>query len=67
MVESIIDDMKNLYNNDEKYQKLSWKIIETYFKDKYLTRLVSHQIESYNYFIEHQIQETIKMFNPSTY
>ena len=23
-----------------------------------------HQIESYNYFIEHQIQETINMYNP---
>ena len=50
--------------NKKKYEKLSWKIIETYFKNKHLTRLVRHQIESYNYFIEHQIQETIKMFNP---
>ena len=50
--------------DEKEYQKLSWKIIETYFKNKHLTRLVRHQIESYNYFIEHQIQETIKMFNP---
>ena len=49
---------KNLLNG------LSWKIIESYFKEKYLTRLVRHQIESYNYFVEHQIEETIKMFNP---
>ena len=65
MVDSIKNDIKYLYDSGEKfYQKLSWKIIESYFKDKYLTRLVRHQIESYNYFIEHQIQETIKMFNP---
>ena len=43
---------------------LSWKIIESYFKEKYLTRLVRHQIESYNYFVENQIEETINMFNP---
>ena len=49
---------KNLLNG------LSWKIIESYFKEKYLTRLVRHQIESYNYFVEHQIEETINMFNP---
>jgi len=62
-MEKILKDF-SLQNNDKDYQKLSWKIIETYFKNKHLTRLVRHQIESYNYFIEHQIQETIKMFNP---
>ena len=43
---------------------LSWKIIESYYKNKHLTRLVQHQIDSYNYFVNHQIQETIDMFNP---
>ena len=51
-------------DEEKDYQKLSWKIIENYFKNKHLTRLVRHQLESYNYFIEHQIQETINMFNP---
>ena len=41
-----------------------WKIIETYFKDHHLKRLVRHQVESYNHFIEHAIQATINMFNP---
>ena len=45
-------------------EKISWKIIESYFKNKYLNRLVRHQIESYNHFIENQIYSTIKMFNP---
>ena len=66
-MEEILKDFSSKENeteNEKEYQKLSWKIIETYFKDKHLTRLVRHQIESYNYFIEHQIQETIKMFNP---
>jgi len=50
--------------SEKKHENLSWKIIKTYFKDKHLTRLVRHQIESYNHFIEQQIQETINMFNP---
>ena len=51
-------------NIKKKYNNISWKIIESYFKDKYLTRLVRHQLESYNYFIEKQLFDTIKMFNP---
>ena len=27
---------------------------------------VRHQVESYNYFVNHQIQKTIDMFNPVT-
>jgi len=41
-----------------------WKIIQLYFKDKYLERLVRHQLESYNYFVNHQLKNTIDMFNP---
>ena len=59
-----LDSTKCFEKTDKEYEKLSWKIIETYFKNKHLTRLVRHQIESYNYFIGNQIQETIKMFNP---
>ena len=48
----------------ENIDEFDWKIIESYFHNQYLNRLVRHQIESYNYFISSQIQETIKMFNP---
>ena len=41
-----------------------YKLIESYFEGKYLERLVRHQIESYNHFINYQIQRTSKMFNP---
>ena len=37
-----------------------------YFRNKHLERLVRHQIESYNHFINCQIQRTIAMFNPVT-
>ena len=36
-----------------------WNIIQSYFKDKHLKQLVKHQLESYNYFVNHQIQNTI--------
>ena len=45
-------------------KNIPWKLIEIYFKDQHLKRLVRHQIESYNHFIEHQINDTINMFNP---
>ena len=41
-----------------------WAVIESYFKDQYLTQLVRHQLESYNNFVTYQIQKTIDMFNP---
>jgi DNA-directed RNA polymerase II subunit RPB2 len=46
------------------YIEEPFHIIETYFRGQHLERLVRHQIESYNHFINYQIQRTIKMFNP---
>ena len=50
--------------NYESFSELAWSIINLYFKEDYLKQLVRHQIESYNYFVNYQIQETINMFNP---
>ena len=41
-----------------------WAIIEEYFKNNHLNRLVRHQLESYNDFVTKQIPRTIEMFNP---
>ena len=41
-----------------------WTIINSYFDNKHLKQLVKHQLESYNYFINSQIKDTIDMFNP---
>ena len=49
-----------------KSERLSWEIIGSYFQGKHLDRLVRHQIESYNNFVQNQIGATIKMFNPVT-
>ena len=61
-------------NNDEKSRNnefkeinessIPWSIIESYFKNHHLKQLVKHQLESYNYFISTQIENTIEMFNP---
>ena len=63
-----INEMQNMSNtfdiqNDE-YIETPWNIIESYFKDKHLEKLVRHQLESYNNFVGCQIIKTIEMFNP---
>ena len=49
---------------NDQFIETPWSIIETYFKDKHLERLVRHQLESYNNFVGHQLVKTIEMFNP---
>ena len=46
------------------YIEEPYTLVEAYFKGQHLERLVRHQIESYNNFINYQIQKTIQMFNP---
>ena len=46
------------------YIETPWTIIGAYFRNHHLKRLVRHQIESYNDFVNNQIQRTIDMFNP---
>jgi hypothetical protein len=46
------------------YIEAPWNIIESYFRDQHLERLVRHQLESYNNFVGYQIIKTIEMFNP---
>ena len=46
------------------YIEQPWSMIESYFRDHHLEKLVRHQLESYNNFVNHQIQKTINMFNP---
>ena len=68
----INENSENNQNNDDKnvldhigsYIEEPFNIIESYFKGQYLERLVRHQIESYNNFVNYQIQRTIQMFNP---
>ena len=49
---------------NNQYIEDPWTVIESYFKDQHLDRLVRHQLESYNNFVGYQIIKTIEMFNP---
>ena len=48
------------------YTEDPWDIINSYFRNQYLQKLVRHQLESYNIFVSEQIKKTIHMFNPVT-
>ena len=52
------------YMSKGKYIEAPWSILKSYFEGHHLERLVRHQIESYNLFVNHQIEQTIGMFNP---
>ena len=43
---------------------MEWPVIESYFSDSHLERLVRHQTESFNDFVSNQMASTIEMFNP---
>ena len=58
------DNENHLLDHLQDQEEDPYTLIESYFEGKYLERLVRHQIESYNHFINYQIQRTIKMFNP---
>ena len=62
--DSYTDGYSNRYQDIDEYVETPWNIIESYFKDKHLERLVRHQLESYNNFVGYQIIKTIEMFNP---
>jgi len=63
---NIAPEEKVLLQHLGKYEEEPYNIIESYFDGQHLERLVRHQIESYNHFVNFQIQRTIQMFNPVT-
>jgi DNA-directed RNA polymerase beta subunit/intein/homing endonuclease len=60
------DNEKKILEHLGKYIEEPYHIIESYFEGQHLERLVRHQIESYNHFVNYQILRTIQMFNPVT-
>jgi len=74
-IEKTIDDLEKVNPIIDKAEKAilghlgeyieePYVLIESYFRGQHLDRLVRHQIESYNHFINFQILRTIQMFNP---
>ena len=48
------------------YIQEPFDVLGSYFDGKPLERLTRHQLESYNQFVNYQMQRTIDMFNPIT-
>jgi DNA-directed RNA polymerase II subunit RPB2 len=63
---TLVNDEKKLLEHLGTYIEEPFHIIESYFEGQHLERLVRHQIESYNHFVNYQILRTIQMFNPVT-
>ena len=61
---NITSEEKTLVDHIGPFIEEPFQIIESYFGGQHLERLVRHQIESYNHFVNYQIQRTIQMFNP---
>jgi len=57
-------DGKHVVDHLGDYVEEPFTVIESYFADQHLARLVRHQTESYNHFINYQAGRTIQMFNP---
>ena len=62
--EKIVSSIEeNVLSHLGNYTEEPFELIQSYFRGQHLERLVRHQIESYNHFINYQIQRTIQMFN----
>lgn len=61
--ENMTNPSREVIGHLGEYIEEPYTIIESYFKGQNSSRLVRHQIESYNNFINLQMQETIRMFN----
>jgi DNA-directed RNA polymerase II subunit RPB2 len=61
--ENLTNPSKEVIGHLGEYIEEPFKIIESYFNGQHSSRLVRHQIESYNNFINLQMPETIRMFN----
>ena len=71
-IKEVVETEKNTPKNENNevlkhlgdFHEEPFELIKSYF-DNHLERLVRHQLESFNYFINYQIQKTIQMFNPT--
>ena len=61
--ESMTNPSRDVIGHLGEHIEEPYTIIESYFKGQSSSRLVRHQIESYNHFINLQMPETIRMFN----
>jgi DNA-directed RNA polymerase II subunit RPB2 len=70
-IKKMIDENQLNPNGDilshiNNYNAEAFNIIESYFSGQHSSRLVRHQLESYNHFVNYDMKRTIDMFNPVT-
>ncbi len=58
------NDSQEYWDNDAPFVEQPWDIIRKYYENQDSNRIVRHQLESYNHFLDYQISRTIEMFNP---
>ena len=59
-------DVDGKDEKDEKEECVSgWDVLQTYFASNPTSQLIRHQIESYDHFVQYQMDATVEMFNPS--
>ena len=65
-IKKLIENEKNnpAFGNIDEFTENAYMVIDSYFKGQHLDKLVRHQSEYYNKFVNHQIQSTIPRFNP---
>ena len=57
------EESSDTTQDKKRWGEQPWTLINSYFRGKYLEKVVRHQLESYNDFINFQIQKTIAMFS----
>ena len=60
------ESFSSLLEHLGRYRQEPFDVLQSYFDIRPLERLVRHQLESYNHFVNYQMQRTIEMFNPIT-
>jgi DNA-directed RNA polymerase beta subunit len=65
-IDPVSGDCKDILSHIKNYNAEAFNIIESYFHGQHSSRLVRHQLESYNHFVNYDMKRTIDMFNSVT-
>ena len=65
-IDPVSGDCKDILSHIQNYNAEAFNIIESYFHGQHSSRLVRHQLESYNHFVNYDMKRTIDMFNSVT-
>ncbi len=65
-IDPVSGNCKDILSHINNYNAEAFNIIESYFHGQHSSRLVRHQLESYNHFVNYDMKRTIDMFNSVT-